>query len=286
MYIDLQLHSTYSDGYLTPSQLVSFLLANKIKVAALTDHNTIAGINEFKEACRKNHIKPLVGLELYAMLGSRRFNLLWYNFSDQSQELNKMLLLSQERRRRQLRRMLLKLARRGFKINQEKIFHKYKNYIPLNKIIDELRQIPKNRRLIIKKTGLHPRENDIISKFFRNPKIGRLNESYIGFSNIIKLRSKIGGQLILNHPGKHDRLDKNFIARLKKIGLDGMEVISPHHTIGVVMYAQSLAKTYKLIMTGGSDFHRQESRAVKIKSCYDYFNVDAKNLLKIERIIG
>jgi predicted metal-dependent phosphoesterase TrpH len=53
MLIDLQFHSTYSDGYLTPTQLAQFMSKQGIKVAALTDHNTVSGINQFKKPCNK-----------------------------------------------------------------------------------------------------------------------------------------------------------------------------------------------------------------------------------------
>jgi len=287
MYIDLQLHSTYSDGYLTPSQLVNFLTAKKIKVASLTDHHTVGGLDEFKRTCRKYKIKAIAGLELYTTLKQKKFNLLWYNFDDKSPALHNLLRLSQNRRRRQMRRILLKLKRLGLTINQERILDKFSRYQPLNRIVSEIFSVAANRNKIIKLVRhRHPREDEIIQAFFKNRRLGIIEESYIGFNNILKLRRLIGGQLILNHPGKHNQIDKNFIAQLKKLGLDGLEVISPHHSIGAIMYAQALAREFALIMTGGSDFHRQERRAVKIKSCYDYFKIDSKYLSQIEKIIN
>ena len=60
--IDLQFHSTYSDGSLTPTKLVNFLAKQKIKVASLTDHNTVAGLDEFFSACKKKEIKTISGI--------------------------------------------------------------------------------------------------------------------------------------------------------------------------------------------------------------------------------
>ncbi|MBU4375047.1 PHP domain-containing protein, partial [Patescibacteria group bacterium] len=64
MLIDLQLHSTYSDGYLTPTELAGFLAKQGVKIAALTDHNTVGGLDEFRQACRACKIKPITGVEL------------------------------------------------------------------------------------------------------------------------------------------------------------------------------------------------------------------------------
>ena len=80
MYIDLQLHSTYSDGALTPTQMAGFLKAHGVKVASLTDHNTVAGLDEFFNACNKVGIKAIPGVELYVKYGVKKLNFLFYNF--------------------------------------------------------------------------------------------------------------------------------------------------------------------------------------------------------------
>lgn len=286
MLIDLQLHSTYSDGYLTPTELADFLLNRQVKIAALTDHNTVGGLDEFRRACQKNKIKAITGIEIYVKLNHKGFNLLWYNFDDQNSDLHKFLRLSQARRRRQIRRVLLKLKKLGLIVNSNKILDKYAHYIPLNRIIQEVWQIADNRKKIAERLGVKsPSEDEIIKHFFRNRKINQLEECYIDFRHILKLRKKIGGQLILNHPGKDKRINETFIAQLKKLGLDGVEVISPHHSIRAVMHLQRLAKRYKLIMTGGSDYHLDEGGAVAIKNVYAYFRINPKHLTGINKII-
>ena len=287
MLIDLQLHSTYSDGYLTPTQIANFLAKNKIKIAALTDHNTVSGLEEFKQACQKNKIKAINGLELYAKWGNRKFNLLWYNFDSRDADLHQILRASQTRRRQQIRNALLKLKKYGFKISEDKLLDKFNHYIPLNHLIDRISQCPENKKIIAQKIGApEPHQDEIIRCIFKNPTFIKVRESYIALDLILKLRRQIGGQLILNHPGKHDQLDRKFIAKLQSLGLDGIEVISPHHTIGATMYAQRIARQYNLIMTGGSDFHRLEAGRVNLKSCFNYFKVDTKYLTGINKIIG
>ena len=287
MLIDLQLHSTYSDGYLTPSQLADFLSTNNVKVAALTDHNTIGGTNEFKLACEKKKIKTINGLELYVKLGHKKFNLLWYNFDHFNPELHSLLRNSQNRRHRQIRNGLLKLKKQHFQINEVSLLDKYNHYIPLNRLIDSICKIPVNKRIIAKKLKIvNPSQEEILINIFKNPSFAKINESYIGLNQILKLRKKIKGQLILNHPGKYNQLDRDFIVSLKKSGISGLEVISPHHSIGAIMYAQRLAKEYKLIMTGGSDFHCFEPAKADLTSCYDYFKIDSHYLVGIKKIIG
>jgi len=287
MLIDLQLHSTYSDGYLTPGQLADFLSANNIKIAALTDHNTIGGLDEFKLACQKKKIKAINGVELYVKLGHKKFNLLWYNFDKNSAGLHNLLKTSQFRRRRQIRNALVKLKERGFQIDESRLLDKFNHYIPINHLIDHITKIPANKKLIVNKLKIaNPSQDEILIKIFKNPAFAKISESYIELKQILNLKKTINGQLILNHPGKHERLDKKFIAGIKALGLDGLEIISPHHSIGAVMHIQRLAREYKLIMTGGSDFHRFEPAPAGLNSCYNYFRIDSNYLTDIKKIIG
>ncbi len=287
MYIDLQLHSTYSDGYLTPTELVKFIASQGIKIAALTDHNTVGGINEFKDACLKYKIKPITGVELYIKLNSIRCNILWYNLDEKNPELHDILRDSQKRRRAKMRSIMKKLIKRGFKININKILDKYNHYVPINHVVDDIITVPGNLKKIKKELGEEfTREGNIINKYFKNENIGVLRESYINLERILKLRKKIGGQLILNHPAKHRYIKKDFWERLKGLGIDGVEILSPHHSIGAVMYVQFLARELDFIETGGSDFHRHEGDKELIQNSWEYFKIDSKYLRGIKKIIS
>ncbi|MEA3463920.1 MAG: PHP domain-containing protein [Patescibacteria group bacterium] len=286
MLIDLQFHSTYSDGYLTPTELAKFVAKQGVKIAALTDHNTVGGLDEFRQACRQYRIKPITGIELYVKLNGKRFNILWFNFNDANPELHNILRSSQIRRRNRMRNILLKLESNGFKINVEKILGKYTHYTPINQIIDDIWSTPNNRAKIKKElSNKNPMEGEIIHEYFRNPEISILRESYINIGQILNLRKKIGGQIILCHPAKYAYIKKDNWKNFKKIGIDGVEILSPHHSIGAVMFAQHLAREFNFIATGGSDFHRHERGSVKIKNCYDYFKVDSKYLRGVDKII-
>ncbi|MFC1678257.1 PHP domain-containing protein [Patescibacteria group bacterium] len=287
MLIDLQLHSTYSDGYLTPTQAVKYVAKQGVKVASLTDHNTVSGIDEFRNACRTHRIKSITGMELYVKLDNHKMNLLWYNFDETDPELHDVLRSSQIRRRGQVRNLLKKLIRRGFKINTNKILDKYNHYTPINHVVSDIYANPHNRAKIKRELkSKNPREEHIIHAYFRNKEIGILRECYINIERILKLKKEVGGQLILCHPAKHAYIKRDRWVRLKKMGLDGVELLSPHHSIGSIMSVQQLAQELNFITTGGSDFHRFEGGNYKIQGSWDYFKIDSKDLRKIEKIIG
>ena len=287
MLIDLQLHSTYSDGYLTPTELAKFMAKNGVKIAALTDHNTVGGLDEFRKACDKNGIKAVTGLELYAKAEGRRFNLLWYNFDEADSSLHDLLRDSQKRRRGRTREALTALARHGFRMEIEKILDRYNHYIPINRIVDDILAVPANRKKVRRELGqARPREEEVIWRYLKNDNIVRLKESYISIDRIIKLRKKIGGKLILCHPAKHGYAEKGFLSKMKKAGIDGLETLSPHHSVGAVMYLQQQAREFSWIETGGSDFHRFEGGNYPIQSSYDYFRVESGLLRNVKRIVG
>ncbi len=288
MRIDLQIHSTYSDGYLSPTELAKFIARDKIKVASLTDHNTVRGTYEFKKACEKLNIKAITGMELYVKLNNHRFNILWYNFDETNPKLHAMLRESQRRRRQQMRNILIRMKKQGFKINVNAIIDKYNHYVPINHIIDDVIAIPANLRLIKKHLKLKtPRESDIINEYFHNKKMCPvLRNSYINIKRVLHLRKKIGGQIILCHPAKNSYINKNYWQKFKKLGFDGIEMMSPHHSYGAIMYIQHLAREFNFIETGGSDFHRLEKNGFPLQKSWDYFHINAQYLNGIDKIIG
>lgn len=287
MLIDLQLHSTYSDGYLTPTKLAKFIAKQGIKIASLTDHNTVSGLDEFRFACKKYKIKSITGLELYVKLKHKKFNILWLNFDDKNPELHNLLRTTQIIRRNRARNILKKLEKIGYKINHNKIIDKYSHYVPINRLVDEIYSVPRNKTLTKKIMGVKdPREEELIREYFYNKKIGMLKETHINIERVLKLRKKIGGQIIYNHPAKYDYVKRNFLEKLKKLKIDGMEILSPHHSIGAVMFLQSMAEKYNLIETGGSDFHKFEENDGPVKNSWNYFKVDSKYLRGIKKIIG
>ncbi len=288
MRIDLQYHSTYSDGQLTPTGIANFAYSKGVKVASLTDHNTVAGIDEFRKACRKRRIKPIIGLELYVKLNHKKFNLLWYNFDDAHPALHALLRETQIRRRSNVRRILNQvIEQKGIELNIEKVLDSHSHYIPINGIVYAMWRSKKNQAIFEKDLGIrNPREEEIMKEYLKNKKYGVLRESYVDIRRVINLRKIIGGQLIINHPGKSGHLTREQFILLKNMGMDGIEVLSPHHSLGAVMYYQYISNEYDFIETGGSDFHIFEGGRAKIQDSWDYFKIDSKYLRKIEKIIG
>jgi len=286
MLIDLQLHSINSDGYLTPEEVAKQCHERGVKVASLTDHNTVSGQEEFKRACKQYKIKTIPGMELYVKLGSKHLNMLWYNFDTEDPHLHKLLRDSQLRRRACVRRALSKLQKKNYILDVNSVLDQHNHYLPINRIIDSFYALNKKRiqRELKKKNIL---ETQIIREYFRNDKKTRLHESYIDMKRVEKIKRKIGGQLVLGHPCKFRWVSEDTVKKLMQHGLDGLEVLSPHHSWEGISYLQAMANSNKLIMTGGTDFHRFEVEDwYEIKSSWNYFKIDSLLLEGVNKIIN
>ncbi|MCF7794958.1 PHP domain-containing protein [Patescibacteria group bacterium] len=284
MKIDLQVHSTYSDGFFSPTKLANFLAKNEVKLAALTDHNTVKGQDEFKRAAKKVNIKTITGLELYVYLEHRRVNILWYNFDDKDPELHDLLRETQIRRKGIVRKALNKLKEQGYKVQTEKILDKFTNYVAVNKVASEF--YSHNKTKVHKElNNINPLEEDILHEYFYSSDHARLRETYINIERVFKLRKKIGGQIIFCHPGKHNKYRGNLPEKLNKLGIDGIEVLSPHHTIGAIVYCQYLAQKYSWIETGGSDFHLPTGQHFSLQHSWQWFHIESNYLREIYKII-
>ena len=288
MIIDLQLHSTYSDGYLSPTEVANFLAHKGVKIASLTDHNTAAGYPEFYTACSTLGIKVVPGVEIYTRFNNQQINILWYNLPLDSQEFNKLMENTQKHWSTRLRWHLLKLIKAKVLVaGSETVLDQFSNYVPTNSLLDAILGLPGNRELIAEELN-NPffREEEAIALLFNNKKVGKLRLSAVNLEKIINLQKKLGGQLVFCHPAKGRVVPAKLVAQLKSLGVEGLEVLSPHHSLGAIFYLQDLAERNDMIITAGSDFHRFEEGSHGLTSVYDYWQADSSHLRRIEEIIG
>lgn len=288
MHIDLQVHSTYSDGYLSPEELARHLSRAEVAIAALTDHHTTMGVEEFRNACNKYNIQTITGVEIYAYHERHQFNVLWYNFDPNNEQLHSLLNESNALRKNLFRKTLHQLQKHGFDFDIDALLNKYPYYVPINHIVDDILSINQNLALVQKelsKTNIE--ENDIIYQYLRNIKIGNLRNSRICFDRITELKKDIGGQLVLCHPLKNRKansIERNLWEALKSKGLNGVETLSPHHSYSDIVTIQKHARELGLIETGGTDFHKKIKGKDRIEYSWDYFFIDSKFLNGIETI--
>jgi hypothetical protein len=249
MGIDLHIHTTASDGILSPSEVVHYAVKKGIKAIAITDHDTIDG-NE--EAIREGHLinLPVIpGVEISVEYPPGTMHMLGYLFDNQSEVLCEKLKLLQKYRAERNPRIAERLTRSGIPIRYEEV-------VKLARGGQVGR--PHFARLMVEK-GYVRSEQEAFEKYLK--KGGPAYEEKVRFnaSEAIALILGAQGVPVLAHPFtlncKGSQELSHVVKGLVESGLKGIEVYYSDHSEEDTLGYQRLADTYNLIVTGGSDFH-------------------------------
>ncbi|MDR0496703.1 MAG: PHP domain-containing protein [Treponema sp.] len=258
--IDLHTHSTASDGNLSPSALVTEALKHGISTLALTDHDTIDGLEEAAKAASEQSIGFIPGIELeIAQNPDQRgeFHLLGLGINKPSSGF--LAAVKELTRRRQERNMGIveKMNKAGIATSYDEIKSFAKGpSVGRPHFADFLvqRRIAKNReQAFLRYLG---RE-----KPFFIPKAG------LEFERSVALIRESGGIAVLAHPmslfvswGKLP----DMVKKLKEKGLDGLEAWHPTAKVSACKRLELLGKKLELYITAGSDFHGEKRPGRKL----------------------
>jgi len=282
--IDLHFHSYYSDGIYSPKILVKKAKKIGFSMLCLTDHNGVDGLDEFAAQAKKEKIKFWLGVEIYTRWQNRHVHLLGYQFDVKNKKLYNALKKLQNDRLLRVKRAIRVLKSRGWIVDDKEIFNTPSSYIGLAHLAEALKKYPENWERIKKDFEWHPGKiitiTEIVAKYlFENGK-SICQESRISIKEGIELIKGAGGLTVLAHPGQHlSWKDSDLILKFKKMGLDGIEAISSHHTWDGIEHWQKLAKELNLMITVGSDFHGDlpDEWGFAIRSQWEYFRIDKRN---------
>lgn len=281
--IDLHIHSTFSEGDLTPKKIATRAQKENLSVIAVADHNVIDGVTEAVKAGKKIGVTVIPAVEIYTIFAEKKLHLLGYNFDLQDKNLNEMLWQSQIHHLEWAKKTLKKMANLGFKIDftdLEKMKTKYCGFRHLKSIIEKYPSNMEKMIAEIKPQFKEPTLFEFINFYFAEGKpahVPNINMSIATLDAITAIRTA-GGLPVLAHPGQQlSWQDDHLIAELKNAGLKGLEVLSPYHNWHQTEHYQKLANDLGLIITGGSDFHGDlvdpTLKNQFIKSAWDYFYV-------------
>lgn len=249
-YIDLHVHSTSSDGTMTPSELVCLAKDTGLSAMALTDHDTVDGIPEaLEEISRKNLPLTLVpGIEISAAYNNSDIHILGLFIDYTSTRLNKALQAARSERNGRNEKMAQNLRNAGIDITLEELEKADKGAV--------ITRAHFARHLVNK--GYANTINDAFSRYLRADGPYYVSRNYFSPKETIRLILDAGGIPILAHPLLYKLEDtqlNSLILRLKEDGLAGLEAIYSSNMNNDETYVRSLARKYDLLISGGSDFH-------------------------------
>lgn len=271
-FVDLHMHSLYSDGYFTPSQVVQKLKDYNIGYAALADHYSTSGYVEFAAAAKTAGIKTIPAIEIYGRYKNFYLHLLGYNIDIKNAYLHSVLRNVNKRKYSLLKKITPLLKKKGIIVEPEKLAAEKANYIGMNNIMRHIESNPENVKTIQDALGKKDYQHwEVYLKYFSPRCNTYYPEIFIPFELALKAVKKAGGVLGLAHPGQQLMFEQDWvIVELQKKGLQCLECFSSHHKYSQTVHYLRLAKKLGLTPTGGSDFHGDLSSDMMIKRIWDY----------------
>lgn len=246
--IDLHVHSTASDGTLSPSEVVSLAAELKLSAIALTDHDTTAGIHEAEKAAAKAGIELIPGIELSCSYDEREIHILGLYIDPDDSYLNSILRKFRYNRDNRNFKMIERLQEKGFKININDITSSFPDCV--------LTRAHIARYLV--DTHQVGSLDIVFSKYIGDGCPCYVQRDKITPFEAVSLIESAGGMAFLAHPLLYKlempQLDK-LVADLAGCGLAGLEAVYSTHFGKNEQNMRALAAKYGLLISGGSDFH-------------------------------
>lgn len=248
-FVDLHTHSTQSDGTLQPEELIQYGAKKHLYAMALTDHDTVAGLNSAIKTGKKHHIYVIPGIELSTEYEGCDVHILGYFIDYKNTAFCKKIQGFQESRDHRNEKMIAKLQCGGYDITLDELYEIYGSDSVITRmhlakaLWDKgyVKDIPTAFSTILSQKGPYyvPRER-------------------IRPQEAVELITKNQGTAVLAHPLLYPfstDILKNLILELKDFGLSGMECLYSTFSPSQQQKMQELAVSCGLFYTGGSDFH-------------------------------
>ncbi len=252
MPVEFHCHSTASDGALTPTELIERALALGLTALALTDHDTVDGLEEAFQAAKETSLRVISGVELSCVFEGHEIHLLGYFFEHRDPTLLELLEELKVERRNRAQRMVEKLNAAGIALSYEEVEAESPGLV-LGR--------PHVAKALVKR-GVVDSVNEAFQRF-----IGLHGPAYVGRSLLslpagIEAIRRSGGCSVLAHPGLLK--DWALVERILKLEIDGVEYWHPSHSKQARKRAKKLGGKYNKVLTGGSDFHRPMGESVEL----------------------
>ncbi len=248
--VDLHTHTTASDGQYAPAKLVELAQKAGVQYLAVTDHDTVDGVEEAVTAGEKQGIQVLRGVELGAS-EDRNLHILGLGLQSGSTPLGELCETLRKSRDERKYRIISFLKEKGVEISLEEV-----EALAGGKVVAR----PHFARVMLQH-GYVSTTREAFDRYLDTDEYQRIERFKAGAAQCIKAIHQAGGKAVFAHPYQLQYEEKqleNMVCSLKEYGIDGMECYYPKHTPEMVEQYLQLAKKYNLHVTAGSDFHGEQ----------------------------
>ena len=264
--IDLHVHSTFSDGSMTPEELVALAVKGGLSALALTDHDTTEGIETFLgagERARRDsasgdvRLTCIPGVEMSVAVERGTMHVLGYFIDFGNAELEALLVRVRGGRNERNERILSKLCGLGLSLEMSEV---------LEFAGDGVVGRPHFARALVAK-GYVKSHPAAFEKYLAKGRPAYVNRYRPSAEESIKAISNAGGVPAVSHPstlGLGPKALRALLEELSEAGLQGIEAYYSEHSYEVQRRYVDLADSLGLVATGGSDFHGDLNPAITL----------------------
>lgn len=243
MLVDLHIHTTASDGLYSPEEVVQKAKSRHLPAISITDHDTVDGLCEAETACFQVGLVFVPGIELSCEWGASEVHILGYYIEPQDDMLNRRLERLRRERRQRAIRILEKLSTSGYPLSLEEV-----SRFVCGRVVGR----PHIAQAMME-MGYVQSVAEAFESFLGPGGLAYVPRAKLAPAEAIEVIIGAGGVPVMAHPGV-SHVD-GLIPSLVSAGLKGIEVYYPDHTPGDIVRYFNLARTYGLVVTGGTDFH-------------------------------
>lgn len=247
--IDLHTHTTQSDGSVSPAELIARANSKRARAIAITDHDTVAGLDEARDAAGRCGIEFISGIEISAEYSPGTMHILGYCLEERSVALNEQLGNLREAREKRNPEIAKRLQALGLDISYGEV-----STAAGNEVVGR----PHFARLMVER-GYASSIQDAFDGFLKKGAAAYVEKARLSPRDSINLIREAGGVAVLAHPyqlrlSSYEAVDE-LVAELAGFGLDGIEAIYSRHSPDERLAYSEIAARHGLLVTGGSDYH-------------------------------
>ncbi len=251
---DLHIHTIFSDGTMSPEQIVELASGLNLRTIAITDHDSVDAVEVARDIGNKKGLDIIPAVELSSYYCPADIHLLGYFIDIKNSMLLERLAELRLERIERIKKMARKLRRMGVNIDHQEVFDVAGKGSPGRMHVAD----------VLCRKGYCRSISESFQKYLSDNGPAYVPKTILKLRDAIELIIYSGGVPVFAHPGvtKRDVL----IPKMIEYGLQGIEVYYPAHLPETTKKYIRMAKKYDLVITGGSDCHGERKPEIKLGS--------------------
>lgn len=256
--IDLHVHTTMSDGTLTPSEIIALARQKGLQAVAITDHDTVSGIDEAVQMGLELGIEVIPGVEISGACDYGILHILGYFIDHNDASMLSELDYLRAQRKNRISQILEKLLQNNVFISEADVTRESHGSSPGRPHLANL----------MYEAGYVKTRQDAFDRYLRKGAAAYVPKVKLEAADAIRLIENAGGVAAIAHPHSINVTDADKLHDVIKsfvdMGLKAIEAFYPQHTPAQTRLFLNIAEKFDLIVTGGTDFHGSNKPGVEL----------------------